>query len=51
MRKKYYKPTYRVKDLEQRVLQTGSEISWGGTGPLDAKSCSFEACEEETSEE
>lgn len=46
MRKKYNKPTYRVKNLEQRVLQTGSEISWGGTGTLDSKGCSFEAEED-----
>lgn len=46
MRKKYNKPTYRVKNLEQRVLQTESTVTWGDPGPLDAKGCSFEAEEE-----
>ena len=46
MRKKYNKPTYRVKNLEQRLLTTES-VPWGGTGSLDAKGCAFEA-EEDT---
>ena len=45
MRKKYNKPTYRIKNLEQRVLIPES-IEWGSPGPLDAKGCSFEAEED-----
>lgn len=45
MRKKYYKPTYRVKDLKLHVLIPES-IPWGGTGTLDSKGCSFDAEED-----